>query len=187
MIGAVVLAAGGGTRFTGPGPKLGAPFRGGTVVGHALAAAVEAAIGEVAVVTGAVALDVPPGVIVLHNADWASGQASSLQRAVAWATDRRLDAIVVGLGDAPLVSHATWRAVAAAAGTPIATARSAGHRHPPVRLAASVWPALPTDGDEGARALMRARPDLVTDIEVAELDADIDTVADLARWDRPPG
>ncbi|MCU1454295.1 MAG: hypothetical protein JWN46_2441 [Acidimicrobiales bacterium] len=184
MIGCVVLAAGGGSRFLGSTHKLVAPFRGGTVVGHALAAAVAAGVGQVAVVTGAVAIDAPEGVVVLHNDRWADGQASSLQCALRWAAALGLEAVVVGLGDAPLVTPEAWRAIASADATPIATARSGGQRHPPVRLVAAVWPLLPAMGDEGARAVMRARPDLVTEVEVAAAGAaaDIDTAADLERW-----
>ena len=41
-------------------------------------------------IVGAVDLGtvVPPGVSVIENADWATGQASSLQAAVAWAVER---------------------------------------------------------------------------------------------------
>ena len=180
---AVVLAAGGGTRFDGPVHKLLAPFRGRPLVAWALEAAVQAGLDEVAVVVGAADLGavVPVGVTVIENDEWAGGQASSLQAAVAWATGRQHDALVVGLGDQPLVTAEAWSSVAATA-SPIAIATFEGQRRPPVRLARQVWPLLPTEGDEGARVLIRARPDLVCEVVCQGQPADIDNEEDLTRW-----
>jgi CTP:molybdopterin cytidylyltransferase MocA len=181
---AVVLAAGGGTRFAGPTHKLAAPLRGRTVASWAVQAAIDAAVGPVVVVTGAVrasALDLPPGVTELHNHRWAEGQATSLQLAVAHARTAGADAVVVGVADQPMVTAEAWRRVAA--GTrPITTATFDGERRPPVRLAAEVWPLLPTSGDEGARVLLRRRPELVGEVACPGVPADIDTVEDLDRW-----
>jgi molybdenum cofactor cytidylyltransferase len=178
---AVVLAAGEGRRFGGD--KLRAELRGRPLVTWALSAAQEAALDETAVVTGADDLDdlVPAGVTRLANPDWAAGQSSSLQVAVAHAEAVGHDVLVVGLGDTPFVTAEVWRAVAAAE-APIATAEFEGQRRPPVRLAREVWPLLPTEGDEGARVLLRQRPDLVTAVPCAGEPADVDTQGDLERW-----
>jgi molybdenum cofactor cytidylyltransferase len=182
-VAAVVLAAGAGTRFGGPGHKLLAEFRGHPVVWWVLEAATAARLSEVAVIVGAVDLGpaVPEGVTVIENPDWASGQASSLQAAVAWATERRHDAVVVGLGDQPLVPSEAWAAVAASA-SPVAVATFDGQRRPPVRLARSVWSLLPAAGDEGARVLMKRRPDLVCEVVCEGQPVDIDNEEDLSRW-----
>jgi CTP:molybdopterin cytidylyltransferase MocA len=181
---AVVLAAGGGSRFAGPTSKLVAPFRGRPLWCWSVAAATDADFADVVVVTGAVDLtaDMPPHVHEVHNARWATGQASSLHAAWTWAEQRGHDAVVIGLADQPLVGPDAWRAVGESTATPIAVASFDGDRRPPVRLAASVWALLPEDGDEGARALMRERPELVTAVPCTGQPIDIDTVEDLRRW-----
>ena len=144
----MVLAAGAGTRFEGPTHKLLAPFRGKPLVQWAIEHAAAAGLDETLVVRGAI--DVPGSEnLVLVNEQWEGGIATSLHAAIAYARDAGHDAIVVGLGDQPLVLPEAWRAVAAATATPIAVATYDGRRGNPVRLAADVWPLLPTTGDDG--------------------------------------
>jgi len=176
---AVVLAAGGGSRFGGDGHKLLAPFRGRPLVAWALEAA--DVLDELLVVTGAVDVPLPPHAREVRNGRWAEGQASSLTAAIAVAATRGHDAVVVGLGDQPLVPAEAWRLVAAST-SPIAVATYGGHRRNPVRLAAEVWPLLPSVGDEGARSLIAGRPDLVVEVACPGNPADVDTQEDLATW-----
>lgn len=181
----VLLAAGGGRRFPGPGHKLLAPFRGRPLVAASLGALRDAGFDEVAVVVGAIDLRhvIPPDAVVLENPRWKEGIATSLRVATAWGAARRHDVLVVGLGDMPGVPTAAWRAVGAAT-APVAVACFAGHATPPVRLGAEVWDLLPTTGDIGARALwQRAGAERV----VCDGDpSDVDTPIDLARLDAPP-
>lgn len=184
---AVVLAAGGGARYRDSGGathKLLAPFRGATVVEAAVAAAVAAGLDATFVVTGAVELAdrLPPGVTVVANPAWADGQAGSLRAAVDAAAAAGHDAVVVGLGDQPLVEAGAWERVAAAVTTPIAVATYDGVRGNPVRLAADAWPLLPTAGDAGARAIFARYPELVTEVRCPGNPADIDTLEDHQRW-----
>lgn len=185
LVAAAVLAAGGSSRFA-HGPKQLAVLRGRPLVGHAVAAAL--AVEELAavfVVTGAVDLTaaVPAASVVVPNPRWAEGQATSLAAAVHAATLGGFDALVVGLADQPFVGPDAWRALALAAPThPILVATYGGRRGNPVRLDASVWPLLPATGDEGARVVLRERPDLVGEVACRGDAFDIDTVEDLERW-----
>lgn len=178
---AVVLAAGGGSRFTGGGHKLLADDRGVPVVRRSVEEALTAAIGPVVVVAGAVDLtDALSGldVAVVDNPDWSDGQASSLRTGIRAAEELGAVAVVVGLGDMPDVGAEAWRAVAGATGD-LVSASYDGRRSPPVRIAAGLWDALPADGDEGARALMSARPELVSVVEVAGSARDVDRAVDI--------
>jgi CTP:molybdopterin cytidylyltransferase MocA len=178
----ILLCAGGSTRFGGARHKLRVGFRGRPLVCWALDHVNASGLDEVIVVTGAVDLcDLLTGEVVVDNPRWASGLATSLDAGVAEAQRRGHDVVVVGLGDQPLVPPTTWSAVAAAP-SPIAVASYRGRRAPPVRLAREVWRLLPREGDIGARALMRARPDLVREVPCDAEPFDVDTPEDLARW-----
>lgn len=185
---AVVLAAGGGTRFEGEGHKLRSTVRGRPLVARAVEAACAAGLDEVFVVVGAVDITdvLPSGVVVVANERWREGIATSLHAGVRAADAAGHDAVVVGLGDQPFVLASAWRTVAdegdAAQGRPIVVATYGGKRGNPVRLHRSVWPSLPVAGDEGARALFREVPQLVGEVACEGESADVDTVEDLGRW-----
>jgi len=178
---AVLLAAGGGTRFRGDAHKLLTVLRDRPVYEHALAAARAGGLDEIVVVVGAVPLTLPPDVTVLTNERWSDGQATSVRAAADYAAGRGHDAIVVGLADQPFVEPEAWAAVGGTDG-PIVVATYGGRRGNPVRLHREVWPLLAAEGDEGARTLMRSRPDLVREVACQGDPADIDTVEDLQRW-----
>lgn len=182
-VAAVILAAGAGTRFAGPTHKLRAEIDGVPVVRLAVDAARAADFDEVIVVTGAEdLLDVlPEDVTVIRNELWEEGQATSLQVAVAYAGSVGHRAVVFGLGDTPGVPPEAWRAVAADDGD-LVVAEFAGERRPPLKVGAALWAQLPASGDEGARVLMRRRPELLRSIVCGGEPADVDTVEDLARW-----
>jgi molybdenum cofactor cytidylyltransferase len=178
----VLLAAGGGSRFHGDAHKLLAPFGGRPLYRHALDAVLAAGFDEIVVVTGAANLDLPATVTALANPRWPEGQATSVRLAVDHADTAGHDAVVVGLADQPLIPVEAWRLVAACDERPIAVASYEGRRANPVRLHRTVWPLVPSEGDEGARRLIRNRADLVCAVACPGKPIDIDTVEDLRRW-----
>lgn len=180
---AVILAAGGGSRFAGGTHKLLAEVRGRAVVRWAVGAAVESGLSTL-VVAGAVDVtDVLADlhVTVIQNRRWIEGQATSLRAAVGVAQAEGHDAIVVGLGDQPFLVPLAWAAVASSPAA-IAVATYSGRRGQPVRLAADVWPDLPSTGDEGARSLLAGSRHEIAEVACLGDPADIDTQEDLRRW-----
>jgi molybdenum cofactor cytidylyltransferase len=181
-VAAVVLAAGAGSRFKGRTHKLLAPMGGRTIVAHAVGSAVASGLPTY-VVTGAVELQglVDPSAILIHNPRWAEGQATSLQAGIAAAAAAGHVAVVVGLGDQPAVGPHPWIELAKCP-APMAVATYGGRLGNPVRLGKEMWPLLPLMGDQGARALVWERNDLVVRVPCAGDPADVDTVEDLERW-----
>ena len=118
---------------------------------------------------------------ILHNERWEDGQSTSLRAATMYADARGHRTIVVGLGDQPGVPTECWQAVAAA-GSDIAAADFGNGKRPPVKLTDAMWSSLPVSGDEGARALMRERPEMVESVPCVGNEADVDTLEDLRRW-----
>lgn len=174
----VVLAAGPGSRFSGPTHKLLSPLADSTVIDKAIHGALESGAGLVAVVTGATPIDVPEGVIQIANPNWQRGLATSLQTAIGHARDIGACCLVVGLGDQPLVTPEAWRLVASARG-PIAVATYDGVRGNPVKIEPSTWGLMPDEGEEGARLVMRQHPEWVTEIPCPGSPIDVDTTQDL--------
>lgn len=193
-----MLAGGSGSRFEGEDHKLDVDFRGRPLAAHALEVVrslLGCCVDQVYLITGAATLDPALewlaatesvaiddlGFTIVHNEHWSDGLAASLAVGVDRATVDGHDTVIVGLADQPLIRCDAWRAVAEADG-PIVIATFGGRRRPPVKLDRSVWRLLPRSGDEGARSLIRLRPDLVSEIACNGNPIDIDTREDLQRW-----
>jgi CTP:molybdopterin cytidylyltransferase MocA/SAM-dependent methyltransferase len=184
-----VLAAGAGSRFGGR--KLGARIDGRPVLEHVLVALAEAGLDDPIVV-------LPPdpelpavewgNATRVANPEPGRGLSSSLQ--LGW--DRALaaspepDAILVTLGDQPLLRPDVVRAIAASPlddAHPIVAARYTGTgAHNPVRVdvTGAEWIAEAA-GDRGLGPVLDRHADLVRWVDVDGENPDIDTTADLAR------
>ena len=185
----MLLAAGQGSRFGRP--KALVELDGQTLAERGIGMLRAGGSDPVLIVTGAAQVELGPEyqVRTVYNDDWRTGMGSSLRAALRVLADpdvgAEVGAAVVALADQPLVgAEAVSRLIAAyQAGAGVAVAAYDGRPRNPVLLAREHWPeviAMAT-GDQGARAFLRARPDLVTLVECGDTGRpdDIDTPADL--------
>jgi CTP:molybdopterin cytidylyltransferase MocA len=183
----VLLAAGEGSRFGQP--KALVVLNGLTLAERGVNMLRAGGASPVLVVTGAVAVEIP-GIQTVHNEQYRTGMGSSLRvalQSLSAPPAPDTGAVVVALADQPLIgAEAVARLIAAyRAGAGVAVAAYQGRPRNPVLLAREHWPeviALAT-GDQGARAFLRSRPELVTLVECGDTGRpdDIDTAADLER------
>lgn len=179
----LLLAAGEGRRLGMP--KALVEIGGVRLVDRGVRMLHEAGCTPIVVVTGAAPTDVA-GAVVVHNPDWRTGMASSFRAGLA-ALAADCPAVVIALVDQPRVTAAAVRRLRAAydSGARVAVATYAGRPRNPVLIAHEHFreAAAGASGDVGARAFLRAHPELVVTVpcdDVADAD-DIDTPEDLQR------
>jgi CTP:molybdopterin cytidylyltransferase MocA/SAM-dependent methyltransferase len=165
-VGAVVLAAGAGSRFGGA--KLEARLDGKPVLQHVLDALAQAGVDDPVIVTA---------VPLTAEIEW---------RAARPITNPDPDAVIVALGDQPLVRTDVLAALMAApldATRPIVAPRyAATSARNPVRLERDAAPLVDAaTGDRGLGPILDDRPELVRWLDIDGDNPDIDTPADLAR------
>jgi CTP:molybdopterin cytidylyltransferase MocA len=185
----VLLAAGEGSRFGRP--KALVELDGQTLAERGITLLRAGGTDPVLIVTGAAQVDLRPEhqARTVNNGEWRTGMGSSLRAALRALTEleagQEIGAVVVALADQPLVgAEAVGRLIAAyQAGADVAVAAYGGKPRNPVLLAREHWPEViaAASGDQGARAFLRARPELVTLVECGDTGRpdDIDTPADL--------
>ena len=185
VIAGLLLAAGAGRRMGGP--KALVEVGGEPLVRRGIRLLGDGGCDPVLVVVGAAAERVRPlcaGADVVEAPDWRTGMGASLRAGLA-ALPAGAGAVVVALVDQPLVTaEAVARLRQAYAGGAVAAVATYGDRpRNPVLLERSAWAgvAAAAVGDEGARAWLRAHPDLVVHVDCTDAGApdDLDTPADL--------
>ena len=186
-VGAVVLAAGGSSRFGSP--KQLHTVGGQPLVRRAALAALDSGAAPVLVVLGAHADQVTPAldgleVSIAMNDEWQRGLASSLATGVrALVADPACDGVLVMLADQPLVDAAALsRLLAAFDGGHrlVASAYGGALGVPAVFGREYVDELLTLEGDSGAGPWLRARGDDVTCVPLAAAALDVDTPLDAA-------
>ena len=184
----LVLAAGAGSRFGGG--KLLAPLAGRPILQHVLDRLSEAGVGDVTVVLG-------------HDA-------AAVERAIAWRSERRVvnpdperglasslqlgmttiggdaDAVLIALGDQPLIAIDTITALLDAPPDPARPVVVPVYADDPGRNPVLVRKAAfgligEANGDRGLAPVLAAHADLVQAVSVSGDNPDVDTRADLAR------
>jgi nicotine blue oxidoreductase len=192
-VSAIVLAAGGGSRFGGG--KLLAELGGRPIIEAVFDNLCGAPVDEMIAIVGADAQRLREvceayGVRTVANEEWERGQSTSVLAGLRACGG---EAAVVLLGDQPFIgAEAVERLVAAfAEGAKVAVATYGGERRNPVLFSREVWPLLEAElaGDEGARSVLRRHPELVVEVPCEGVGdpADVDTREDLKRLEEMRG
>jgi molybdenum cofactor cytidylyltransferase len=184
---AVVLAAGGSTRFGSP--KQLVRVQGRPLLHRAVANAVQVAGQAVTVVLGSHAAELAPllrhsSASVIINREWSEGIASSIRAAVV-RLPASCEGVLLTLADQAAVTAddlarliATWRVQPEY----IVAARYEATLGVPAVFPRAQFPHLAAlRGDRGARDLLRRRTDRTIGIALANASIDIDTPEDLLR------
>ncbi|MEV4798865.1 nucleotidyltransferase family protein [Nonomuraea sp. NPDC049421] len=176
----LLLAAGEGSRLGRP--KALVEYAGERLVDRGVRLLAEGGCHPVVVVLGAATVRVR-GAVTVRNPDWASGMGSSLRAGLA-ALPAQAEAVVVALVDQPLIGPGAVRALIGS-GAGLAVATYGGRRRNPVLIARTHFAGVAelAVGDVGARAYLKAHPELVTEVPCDGHGdpSDIDTPADLDR------
>ncbi len=182
----VLLAAGKASRMGEGGPhKLLAEFDGMPLVRRSGAIALSSGAVSVVVVTGHRREEIEEAlaglaVVLVRNADYASGMASSLVAGIGTPTVQRADGVLVMLADMPGITSDDLKTLIAAFrkanGRSIVRAVSRGKRGNPVILPRAVFDAMMRlEGDVGARHIIETSGLAVVDVDIgdaAHLDVD---------------
>lgn len=198
VVGAMLLAAGGGSRIGGR-PKCLLELGGVPLIRRQLIALSGAGVDEVVVVLGHHAALIEPvvqdfPVTLVHNPDPDAGQVSS-QRVGLAALGGKLDAVIVALADQPLINAQDITALIGAwkkrpPGTSVVHPQVGGERGNPVIFDAEVREqVLAGDAQLGCRQWQAAHPQAVAPFvtDNRRYRVDIDTPQDLERFERETG
>ena len=187
MTGIVILAAGASSRLGQPKQLL--DWHGQPLIRHLAGVALNADLGPVTVVLGAVdqlcrealsGLDIT----VIHHADWASGMGGSIAAGVTTMMDRELDGVIVMLCDQPFVDAALLQNLkmkCESSGAEIVASRYQNQLGPPAIFSAKRFDQLLSlQGKGGAKSIINSESS-ATWIDAPQAATDIDTPDEWSR------
>jgi molybdenum cofactor cytidylyltransferase len=189
-VGAIILAAGGSSRFGQPKQLL--PFRGESLVRRAVRAAAEGGCVRIAVVVGEqrdlieIELRETPAFLV-QNPEWQRGLGTSIRRGLQHLLNAQseLDAALLLACDQPFVDARTIAALITMrenSSKPIVASRYANTLGVPALFDRSCFESLlALPDDSGAKALIESDPSAVAHIGFEKGAIDIDTPADFEQ------
>ncbi len=185
----IVLAAGGGFRFTGAGHKLAQPMRDSTVLGTTLDQVVSCRLPAIVITTAALA-DLAArhvasrDVIVLPQVDSNSPEPLGMGYSIAAGVAARANSPgwLILPADMPLVQPSTLLAVASQLEHHAAAfAQYRGRRGHPVGFSAELYSELIVlSGGDGAKRLLSRYPAVAVEVDDRGVLLDIDTESDLS-------
>jgi molybdenum cofactor cytidylyltransferase len=182
-VGVVILAAGESSRLGQPKQLL--PFRGKALLQCVVHSALSSRCRPVVVVIGAHADMIRPqlsgDIRIVENPDWKEGMSSSIRRGVE-SIESEVDAVILMLGDQPLVTSEILNQFAEKAEVGLVAAEYNGGIGVPALFRREYFDALRTlRGEKGAKSILLANEKHVARIPCPEAALDIDTVADARR------
>ncbi|HEX4513897.1 MAG TPA: nucleotidyltransferase family protein [Polyangiaceae bacterium] len=186
IIAALVLAAGSSNRLGTP--KQLVPIDGQPLVRHVVRAANESCCDAVAVILGAHAQRIEGAlggldIVMLPNARWIEGMASSIRVGVAWADAQDFDAVMIVVADQLRITrdHIDALVQEHRKNGAMAASKYCDVLGVPAVFPRSTYPSLMAlAGDRGARDVLRASND-VAEVDWSDGAFDVDVPADLSR------
>lgn len=189
-VSAVILAAGGARRMGLPKQLL--PWKGSTLLGHAIAVARESRCSNILVVLGAYRNAIHPviadaGVFRVVNPEWSEGLGSSIRTAIRTlnALPHRSDAALIQLADQPLVTAGVLDRLIETferTRTGIVASEYGGEQGTPALFDASLFPELSElEGQAGVQRVIARHPDRLVAVPFAGGVIDLDTREDYRR------
>jgi molybdenum cofactor cytidylyltransferase len=183
----VILAAGAASRMGQS--KLLLPWKGRALICHAARTAIEAGLEPVIVVTGSKAAEIQTAladmdVQLIYNADWQTGQSTSVRTGIK-ALTKRTEAVIFLLGDQPFVSSDLIQALVETyiQSRPAILAPFVGEKRAnPILFDRSVFDILlRLQGDAGARSVFAKHAPTPMPWPDEKLLLDVDTPEDYQR------
>jgi molybdenum cofactor cytidylyltransferase len=174
-------------------PKQLLPYRGRPLIRHAVDQALASACEQVFVILGAYAekvgqafsLPASERLTRCHNPRWQEGMGTSIRIGVEAAVAAQLDAVIIALGDQPLISSLILNALIATqneTGKPLVASRYAGVSGVPALFAKALFPELlQLPPASGCKGLIETHSCQAAFIDCPEGELDIDTPEDYAR------